>query len=123
MTIRFEGTESNGLEYGDKPGGFCQKSRECRSGGEQSHYLHLVAVFASPGGEAELAINPVASMESVVRDVSLILGSAIRQVDERQNEDVPVLWRSVDEINDTGRQTMAGRVNSRKSAGPRRSCN
>ena len=22
LTIRFEGTESNGLEYGDKPGGF-----------------------------------------------------------------------------------------------------
>ena len=30
--FRFEGTESNGLEYGDKPGGFCQKSRGCRSG-------------------------------------------------------------------------------------------
>ena len=29
--FRFEGTESNGLEYGDKPGGFCQKSRGCRS--------------------------------------------------------------------------------------------
>jgi len=27
----------NGLKYGDKPGGFCQKSRECRSGEEQSH--------------------------------------------------------------------------------------
>ena len=31
-TFRFEGTESNGLKYGDKPGGFCQKSRECRTG-------------------------------------------------------------------------------------------
>jgi len=51
-------------------------------------------LFASPGGEAELAINPVAWVESVVRAVSLILGSAIRQVDERQIEDVPVLWRS-----------------------------
>ena len=33
LTFRFEGTESNG----DKPGGFCQNSRECRSGEEQSH--------------------------------------------------------------------------------------
>jgi len=33
LTFRFEGTESNG----DKPGGCCQKSRECRSGEEQSH--------------------------------------------------------------------------------------
>ena len=24
-------------KYGDKPGGFCQKSRECRSGEEQGH--------------------------------------------------------------------------------------
>jgi len=36
-------------------------------------------LFASPGGEAELAINPVASVESVVRDVSSKLWSAIRQ--------------------------------------------
>ena len=27
----------NGLQYGDKPGGFCQKSRGCRSGEEQGH--------------------------------------------------------------------------------------
>jgi len=70
-------------------------------------------LFASPGSEVELAINPVASMESVVRDVSLKYWSAIRQSDERQNADVPVLWRSVDATNDTGRPTMAGRVNSR----------
>ena len=37
-------TESNGLDYGDKPGGFCQKSRECRSGEVQSHKL------PTPGG-------------------------------------------------------------------------
>jgi len=36
-------------------------------------------LFASPGSEAELAINPVASVESVVRDVSSKLWSAIRQ--------------------------------------------
>ena len=36
-------------------------------------------LFASPGGEAELAIDPVASMESVVRAVSLEYWSAIRQ--------------------------------------------
>ena len=47
-------------------------------------------LFASPGGEAELAIDPVASMESVVREVSLIYWSAIRQSDGRRNEDVPV---------------------------------
>ena len=70
-------------------------------------------LFASPGGEVELAINPVAWVESVVRAVSFKLGSAMRQVDERQIEDVPVLWRSVDATNDTGRPTMAGRVNSR----------
>ena len=70
-------------------------------------------LFASPGGEAELAINPVAWVESVVRDVSSKLGSAMRQVDERQIKDVPVLWRSVDTTNDTGRPTMAGHVNSR----------
>ena len=50
-------------------------------------------LFASPCGEAELAINPVASMESVVHEVSLKYWSAIRQSDERRNEDVPVLWR------------------------------
>ena len=37
-------------------------------------------LFASPGGKAELAIDPVASMESVVRAVSLKYWSAIRQV-------------------------------------------
>ena len=37
-------------------------------------------LFASPGGEAELAVDPVASMESVVRAVSLKYWSAIRQV-------------------------------------------
>jgi len=37
-------------------------------------------LFASPGGEAELAIDPVASVESVVRAVSLQYWSAIRQV-------------------------------------------
>jgi len=37
LTFTFESTESNGLKYSDKPGGFCQKSRECRSGEEQSH--------------------------------------------------------------------------------------
>jgi len=36
-------------------------------------------LFASPGSEAEFAINPVASVESVVRDVSSKLWSAIRQ--------------------------------------------
>jgi len=36
-------------------------------------------LFASPGSEAELAINLVASVESVVRDVSSKLWSAIRQ--------------------------------------------
>jgi len=34
-------------------------------------------LFASPGGEAELAIDPVASMESVVRAVSLKYWSAM----------------------------------------------
>ena len=38
------------------------------------------ALFASPGGEVELAIDPVASMESVVHAVSLQYWSAIRQV-------------------------------------------
>ena len=38
-------------------------------------------LFASPGSEAELAINPVASVESVVRDVSAKLWSAMRQVE------------------------------------------
>jgi len=38
-------TDFNGLEYGDKPGGFCQMSRECRSGAVQSHKL------PTPGGE------------------------------------------------------------------------
>ena len=41
-------------------------------------------LFASPGSEAELAINPVASVESVVRDVSSKLWSAIRQFGEIQ---------------------------------------
>ena len=41
-------------------------------------------LFASPGSEAELAINPVASVESVVRDVSSNLWSAMRQVEDRQ---------------------------------------
>jgi len=35
-------------------------------------------LFASPGGEAELAIDPVAWMESVVRAVSLQYWSAMR---------------------------------------------
>ena len=72
-------------------------------------------LFASPGGEAELAIDPVASMESVVRAVSLKYWSAIRQSDDRQNEDVPVLWRRQmsTQQNDTGRPTMAGRVDGR----------
>ena len=34
-------------------------------------------LLASPGGEAELAIDPVASMESVVRAVSLKYWSAM----------------------------------------------
>ena len=34
-------------------------------------------LFASPGGEAELAIDPVALMESVVRAVSLKYWSAM----------------------------------------------
>ena len=34
-------------------------------------------LFASPGGEAELAIDPVAWMESVVRAVSLEYWSAM----------------------------------------------
>ena len=38
-------------------------------------------LFASPGSEAELAINPVAWVESVVRDVFSKLGSAMRQVE------------------------------------------
>jgi len=37
LTFSTESNESNGLKYCDKPGGFCQKSRECRSGEEQSH--------------------------------------------------------------------------------------
>ena len=82
-------------------------------------------LFASPGGEAELAINPVTSMESVVSEVSLILGSAIRQSDERQNEDVPVLWRSQVSTQQT---TLAGQQwpvvsTVEKSAGTRKSCN
>jgi len=40
-----------------------------------------IILFASPGSEAELVINPVASVESVVRDVSSNLWSAIRQVE------------------------------------------
>ena len=63
-------------------------------------------LFASPGGEAELAIDPVASMEFLVRAVSLKYWSAIRQSDERQNEDVPVLWRSQMSTQQT---TLAGR--------------
>ena len=39
----------------------------------------LDSLFASPGGEAELAIDPVASVESVVHAVSLQYWSAIRQ--------------------------------------------
>ena len=41
--------------------------------------------------------------------------SAIRQSDDRQNEDVPVLWRRQmsTQQNDTGRPTMAGRVDGR----------
>ena len=50
-------------------------------------------LFASPGGETELAIDPVASMESVVRAVSLKYWSAIQTGEDRRNEDVPVLWR------------------------------
>ena len=36
-------------------------------------------LFASPGNEAELVINPVASVESVVHDVFSKQWSAIRQ--------------------------------------------
>ena len=43
LTFRFEDTES----YSDKPGGFCQKYRECRSGEEQSHKS------PTPGGGAD----------------------------------------------------------------------
>ena len=45
MTIRFEGTEFNGLEYGDKPGGFVKSPGSVvvvRS--KAINYLHLVAV-------------------------------------------------------------------------------
>jgi len=38
-------------------------------------------LFASPGSETELAINHVVWVESVVRDVSSKLGSAMRQVE------------------------------------------
>ena len=44
-TFRFEGTESNGLEYGDKPGGFVKSPGSVvvvRS--KAINYLHLVAV-------------------------------------------------------------------------------
>jgi len=50
-------------------------------------------LFASPGDEAELAIVPVALMESVVRAVSLKYWSAIKTGEDRRNEDVPLLWR------------------------------
>ena len=50
-------------------------------------------LFASPGGETELAIVPVALMESVVHEVSLKYWSAIQTGEDRQYEDVPLLWR------------------------------
>ena len=50
-----------------------------------------------------------------MRAVSLKYWSAIRQSDDRQNEDVPVLWRRqmLTQQNVTGRPTMAGRVDGR----------
>ena len=81
-------------------------------------------LFASPGSEAELAINPVAWVEFVVRDVSFKLGSAMRQFDERQIEDVPVLWRSQVSTQQT---TLAGQQwpvvsTVETSAGTSKSC-
>ena len=65
-------------------------------------------LFASPGNEAELVINPVASVESVVRDVSSNLWSAMRQFEKVKKEDVPVLWSyTVDQVS-TQQTTLAG---------------
>jgi len=48
-------------------------------------------LLANPGNEAELVINPVASVESVAHDVFSKLWSAIRQF-EIVRKNVPVFW-------------------------------
>ena len=65
-------------------------------------------LFASPGNEAELVINPVASVESVVRDVSSNLWSAISQFEKMKKEDVPVLWSYANDQVSTQQTTLAG---------------
>jgi len=73
-------------------------------------------LFASPGSEAELVINPVVSVESVVYDVSSKLGSAMRQFEKVRKtyrySGLTQLTKWIDATNDTGRPTMVGRVSN-----------
>jgi len=81
-------------------------------------------LLASPNGEAELAIVPVALMESVVHIVSLKYWSAIKTGEDRRNEDVPLLWRRqklLQQMKLSGQRWPVATTNE-TMAGMRKSC-
>jgi len=66
LTLNLHGTESDG----DKPGGFCQKCRECRSGRCKAinpNHLHLALVRRVERHDRNSGRRPVEQVSDVCR--------------------------------------------------------